>query len=121
MRRYLTQAEIHAALNLGKDVEQFLGSVDVEGGPAIRYLVLCRQKERVTVNVYERFLPADSKFLDVVEFEPVDPEEDSSDHEFEKFDDAIAFAVNECGAQTDRFVNQGMVQEELKDYLNSRR
>lgn len=120
MRRYLTKEEIQAALHLGKDVEQMLGIVEIDERPVIRYLVISQQKKLFVVNVYERFLPVESDFFDVVEFESVDPDDESTDHEFGNIDDALSFATIECGAQKDKFVNRGMIQDELRDYLRSK-
>jgi hypothetical protein len=121
MRRYLTFSEAQSALNRGKQIEQFLGGYLAYGDPAIRYAVVRQKDERVIATVYERFETPHPNFYDVGEFENVEPDSDPEDFYFNSLEEAIAFLKYRNGASGDTFVNQGLVDEEYKDYKLSKK
>jgi hypothetical protein len=120
MRRYLTRSECEAALNRGRQIEQFLGGYLEGCDPAIRYAVVRRENERLVATVYEHYEPSDANFFDVGEFRSVQPDSDPEDHYFDSLDEAISFLTYDRGASPDKFVNQGMVDEEYKDYAKAK-
>ena len=120
MRRFLTLSEAESALNRGKQIEQFLGGYLAYGDPAIRYAVIRIDKDKFTATVYERFEPSQAGFYDVGEFASVLPDDDPEDHVFDSLDQAISFLMSEYGASQEKFLNQGVVDAEYRDYREGR-
>jgi hypothetical protein len=120
MRHYLTLPEVEVALNRGKQIEQFLGGYLAHGDPAIRYAIIRREDEKIVVTVYESLEPLHPNFYDVVEFSNVEPDTDPEDQYFDTLEDAISFLIYDRGAAVDKFVNQGMVCDEYKDYRHDK-
>jgi len=116
MRRYLTLSEAKLALNRGKNIEQFLGGYLVGTTLAIRYVVIRSDGERLIANVFECFEPEHSGFYDVGEFQNVEPDIDPEDFAFDSLEEAISFLKFRNGIDANKFVNQGLVCEEYKDY-----
>ncbi len=90
------------------------------GDPAIRYAIIRREDEKIVVTVYESLEPLHPNFYDVVEFSNVEPDTDPEDQYFDTLEDAISFLIYDRGAAVDKFVNQGMVCDEYKDYRHDK-
>jgi len=120
MRRYLTLSEAQVALNRGKQIEQFLGGYLADGDPAIRYAVVRSDDEKIIATIYERFETPHPDFYDVGEFRDVDPDTDPEDFYFDSLEEAILFLKEKCSASANRFVNQGLVDEEYRDYRKTK-
>jgi hypothetical protein len=121
MRRYLTVPEAQSALNRGKQIEQFLGGYLADGDPAIRYAVVRQEDKKVIATVYECYETPHSNSYDVGEFRSVEPDSDPEDFYFNSLEEAISFLKYRNGASEDTFVNQGLVDEEYKDYKLSKK
>ena len=121
VRRYLTLSEAKLALDRGKQIEQFLGGYLAGGEPAIRYAVIRPDGDRIVANVFECLETPHPSFYDVVEFQNVEPDTDPEDFYFDSLVEAIDFLEYRNGATKDRFVNQGMICEEYKDYRLAKR
>ena len=120
MRRYLTLSETRLALDRGKQIEQFLGGYLADGDPAIRYGVIRSDDERIVATIYECLEPSHPDFYDVGEFRNVEPDTDPEDFYFDSLEEAILFLKEKCGVSADRFVNQGLVDEEYKNYRKAK-
>lgn len=118
-RRHLTVQEGVAALRRGRQIEQWLGADQLEDGPtAIGWLTASRRGTSFALvrhRVRDVWTP---DFFDVTVFPAVDEQEefgegvvlaDASDPE-QLLEQAVAH-----GADPERWVNQGVVQDEYRD------
>jgi hypothetical protein len=121
VRRYLTISEAKSALARGKQIEQFLGSFYDGQDRAIRHAVIRPEGDRIIANVYECYEPTRADFFNVGEFQNVDPDENTEDFIFGSFEEAVSFLEYRNGLSSERFVNQGLVEEEYKDFRRVRR
>ncbi len=121
MRRHLTLSEAEEALGRGKQVEQFLGGFRRDDDWIIRYLVIRPEKGTFVVTRYECLDEGGFVGTNIVFFtSALHPDEDPEDFAFSSFDEAVAFAQKRFRAKTDKFVNQGVGEEEYKDYFLSK-
>jgi len=120
VRRYLRFSEAQFALNRGKQIEQFLGGYLADGEPAIRYAVVRPDDERIVATVYECFETPHPDFYDVEEFRNVEPDSDPEDFYFDSLEEAVSFLTYRNGASADKFVNEGLVDEEYRDYRKAK-
>ena len=90
------------------------------GDPAIRYAVIRSDDERIVATIYECFEPTSPDFYDVVEFQDIDPDTDPEDFYFDSLEVAISFLEYRNGASAAKFVNQGIVCEEYRDYRKAK-
>jgi len=126
MARHLAEPFIRSALNLGRAVEQFLGGFTDGEDPAIRWLALRQDGSGVVVSLYEALDEGGEDWMDVYEFtrangDPDEPEEPSAEHPCDSLEEALALAADLYGAAPDRFVNEGMVQDEYLDFVRRQR
>ena len=65
--------------------------------------------------------PRDPEFLDIYSFQSTSPEPDEpiAEQRFEDLAAALEFVTREWSAKQDRFVNEGVAQDEYADYLAS--
>ena len=119
MTRYLLPPFIQSALNRGHAVEQFLGGFEYEGSPALRWLTLQPEEDGVTLLVYESYDEGGEDFLDLYAFSEIDGEQGDSaaEHPCATLDEALTLARTRYGADPERWVNEGVVQDEYQDYL----
>jgi hypothetical protein len=87
-----------------------------DGEPAIRYAVIRRKDERIILAIYASFETPHENFYDVGEFRSVLPDDDPEEIYFGTPEEAISFLVSRKGGSAERFVNQGLIDEEYKDY-----
>lgn len=118
MARYLTAPNLTAVLNLGRQVEQLL-SYRVEGDQrVIRWVSLWEAGNLVTVSLHEALDLTEEGFLDVTEFPSLDPCEDHGEGKWRSFDSreaAFAWIEGDLGGSMERFVNSGVIQDEVDD------
>ncbi len=120
--RYLTQNGLERALTQGRSVEQWLG-VRREGHfRVLKWLSIERHRDDgVVLRVREVLDDGNPDFLDVYEFTPYDAEaEFGVESTFATPQEAVQYALDRVGANPDRFVGQGMIQDEYADYLKTR-
>ncbi|HLM65927.1 MAG TPA: hypothetical protein VK358_00300 [Longimicrobium sp.] len=121
MTRYLVPAFIKSAIHRGVSVEQFLGGFDADGEPALRYMELRPKEDRVELWVHEVYDQGDESYLDLYDFTPLDDDaEDEPATQALTLDEALALARDRFGAHPDRWVHEGVIQDEYLDYLRSR-
>jgi hypothetical protein len=120
-RRYLTASEAVAALSRGSQIEQFLGSyVAPDGRSAVRWLSAFRSGRTFKVVIHDVEDVGTDDFGDLSAFPPLDDDEYSGEgRSLITADDAHSLigAAAAHGADSERWVNGGMVQDE---YLEQR-
>lgn len=119
MSRYLVPAFIRSALHRGVSVQQFVGAFMDGDEPALRYLELrAAGEDGIELWVHEVYDDGDESFLDVGEFTRLDADDDDEPAaRADTLDEALALAEQRFGARPDRWVNEGVVQDEYLDYL----
>ena len=117
-RRYLFENEIGQRLRSGRSVEAFLGGGFVKGQRTIRWIELRYDADCVRGEVWEALDPRDPEWIDVYSFgSPDDGDEPSELYQFNSLQDALAELDRHFPNVSQRFVNEGEVQEEYADYL----
>lgn len=117
--RYLLPWAIKSALNRGRPVEQFLGGFEHDGSPALRWLTLQPGDGGVTLLLYESHDEGGEDDLDLYDFSEVDGEQGdpAAEHSCATLEEALTLARTEYGANPDRWVNEGVSQDEYRDYI----
>ena len=123
MTRHLIEPHLRSALDRGKSVEQFLGGSVWEGEPVVRWIEIRQDSDEFVLSFYQVYDEGSEEWLDLYEFQPAmeDPDEDCVEHTFATLDAALAFASAQYGVDPARFVNEGVIQDEYRDYLLRRR
>lgn len=116
--RHVTLEQAARTLRRGKEVQQLLPSEPHDGRPTVRRLAIGPEDESFVVRLHRVFDPGDPAFLDISEFEPVDANEEVGEGVEVARDSlpegALATAAQH-GAVPDRWVNQGLVENEYAD------
>lgn len=126
--RHLTRAFALGALRRGRQVEQFIGPVDVAGDvEAIRWVVVWRGRQGYEGWSYDVEDLDDDGFRDLMEFPPVGSqhEDDEPGARFlgrsEDAEEALRLAEEAVGASPERWVNAGVAGEDYADFVRARR
>lgn len=117
MPRHLTFSQIESALKRQKSVECFLGST-VEG--QISWLSLTPNSGCYEVWRFDAFDDGTDDYLDVYSFEMVEPDFLDPLRVFDEVPEALAYAEEHHSADTDRWVNESVVQDEYADHRASK-
>jgi hypothetical protein len=120
--RHLTSFFAVGALRRRKQIEQFLGGFDRGDDHVLRWATLGPGKNGITLYFHEVLDVGSDTFLDVTEFPPLDPDDETWGKTIGTVTDpeaALALAERELGAARDRWVNQGVVCSEYQDYRAS--
>ncbi|GAA3122706.1 hypothetical protein GCM10010521_07250 [Streptomyces rameus] len=124
--RYLPEAFIIGALKRGRPVEQFLGPVGAPDRLGVRYVEVRPTQASYEVHVHTAEDVGHERFSDLVEFPPLDADED--EEEFGRLvataedpSTALAAAEEATGAVRSRWVNESMVQDEYGDFVRAGR
>jgi len=120
--RYLTPNGLERSLAAGRTVEQWLG-VRREGDlRVLKWLSIERERNgSTTLRVCEVLDDGHPGFFDVYEFTPYDADaEFGTTQTFAAPDEALEYATSMLAAKPDRFMGEGLVQEEYADYLKTR-
>ncbi|HEX8608499.1 MAG TPA: hypothetical protein VF679_07670 [Pedobacter sp.] len=122
MGNYLTQQQLHSSINGGKGIEQWLGYYDNGGETILKWLrIYPENNTECTVMYVECYDQGDLEFLDLYAFTVVDPDEPYGlITTFRSVEEALAFSIAEYAALKDRFVGNGMIQEQYQNYLTSK-
>lgn len=121
MNNYLTKEQLRAKLSLGKAVEQWLGHYESDGETILKWVRIYSEKEEYNVLYIECYDQGSVDNLDISDFTVVDPDEPYGLLDtFYTLDEAVDFSLNKYGAVIDRFVNDGMIEEEYLNYLNNK-
>jgi hypothetical protein len=119
--KYLTESNLDQALSSGRPVEQWLGASKQGEDKIIKWVRIDREPTgEYSVTLFEANDEGDDSHLDVYEFSPVDAELPYGlIKSFPDQNAALAYAMDELGANADHFVNAGLVQEEYHSFLRS--
>lgn len=121
--RHLTPAFALGALHRGKQIEQFLGEVDRDGHRGLRWIAISPGRTSVTIYLSEVEDGGSDTFFDVSEFPPLDTDDETWGKEIATVsapEDALIRACSEPGVNPDRWVNQGIVCDEYRDFRIAR-
>lgn len=120
---YLEQEQLKSNLNLGKSVEQWLGTETGNEYIIIKWLRVDKEADgNYTVTYIECFDEGNEDFADVYEFSTLDPDYPFGiTSSFSSIADAIDFSVENYGASYSKFVSEGMIQEEYINYFKNKK
>ncbi|MFD8754596.1 hypothetical protein ACFV0O_26950 [Kitasatospora sp. NPDC059577] len=122
--RHLAPALALGALRRGRQIEQFLGAIESDSGPGLRWIALSPGSTGITVYLSEVEDVGTDTFLDITEFPPLDPEDETWGREIAVLptpEDALQLAERDLAADPERWVNQGIVCDEYQDFRTVRR
>ncbi|GGR01859.1 hypothetical protein [Kitasatospora griseola] len=122
--RHLAPALALGALRRGKQIEQFLGAIESDFGPGLRWIALSPGSTGVTVYLSDVEDIGTDTFLDITEFPPLDPEDETWGREIAVLptpEDALQLAERDLAADPEHWVNQGIVCDEYQDFRTVRR
>lgn len=120
--RHLATAFALGALRRGKQIEQFLGPIDSDRD-GLRWIALSPSATGITIYLGEVEDVGTDTFLDVTEFPPLNPDDETWGREIAVLStpqDAMYLAERELGADPERWVNQGVVCDEYQDFRTAR-
>ncbi|MCG3042001.1 hypothetical protein ACLIYM_28275 [Streptomyces fenghuangensis] len=121
--RYLTDSFAVGALRRGQGIEQFLGPVGSGDAPAVSWVSVEPTRRGFVVMLHTVEDTGGEDFCDLLEFPPLDPDEEFG-REIAVVDDppsAMAVAEDRTGALRGRWVNTGMAGDEYRDYVRAGR
>ncbi len=119
MIKYLTKEQLFSILRMGKVVEQWLGPTHEDGFTFLKWFRVEKEKTKnYSVAYFESFDEGNADFADLYEFSPLYPDKPYGEiNSFKSIDQALEFAVNQYHASEDKFVPEGMIQDEYLRYL----
>ena len=118
MAKYLLPEQLKTHLSLGKTVEQWLGPRKEEDYVVLTWISISKEKNGdYTLMFIENFDDGDEDYLDIYDFSYLDPDKPAVIHSFESVPETLQFALTTYGASLERYVGDGMIQEEYGNYL----
>lgn len=115
MSRYLPQNELQFTHKRGKAIEQFLGRESADGCFRVRWLEIRHGIAGAELWHFEAQDFGSAESMDVYEW--IDIGNDAPKAVFSTVSAALDFASEAFGASLDRWVNQGVVQDEYRDSI----
>ncbi|MFF2148652.1 hypothetical protein [Kitasatospora sp. NPDC058190] len=122
--RHLTPAFALSALQCGKQIEQFLGAIEIDGRPGLRWIALSPGRAGITIYLSEVEDVGTDAFLDITEFPSLAPEDETWGREIAVLptpEEALHLSERELAADPQRWVNDGIVCDEYQDFRTARR
>ena len=125
--RYLARQFAIGALRRGHGIEQFLGSIEIGGEPAIRWVAISPMNRQYRISLHTVQDPDDDRVGDLsnlISLDPIDEVYIGEGRELalsEDAEEAIALAERFTDANPGRRVNHAVAGEECMDYVRSRR
>jgi hypothetical protein len=116
-RRYLALDEAESALNRGKSVEVFLGGFVYESKKCIRWASFVKSTAGVCGSLWEAFDQGSSDYVDIYTFDSPSGEYDEPKKIIEA--PSLEAAARELGIKNLNFVNQGIVQDEYAQHIET--
>lgn len=118
---YLNREELLAQLKLGKPVEQWIGTVDEDDFVILKWLRVEKDRnDGYSVSYFEVYDDGHEDYLDIYEFNALDPDGPSGlTTSFPTPELAIGHCIVQYDCTYDRFVSNGMIQEEYRKYMAS--
>lgn len=121
-RRYLDISEVTDALKRGRQIECFLGGFVASNVKAIRWASIVERKGIVELCFWEARDIEDPEF-DIWEIGPLNSErefeEPEEEHKFQSLLECLEFLESRFAGASIRLVNQGVAQDEYRDYLRT--
>jgi len=117
--RYISPIDVRQWLENGRAVEQWL-SVRADGDDRVIKWVCIHRERRggYGTTLFEIYDQGNESFIDIYEFQSYDPDEPYGLMKtFDDWESALAHAVTELGANPERFVSDGVIQDEYKDFI----
>jgi hypothetical protein len=117
--RYLTPADLRQWLENGRAVEQWLDTRIDGSDRLIKWLRIHKDRRGgYEVTRFEVYDQGNESFIDIYEFSSYEPDEPfGSSQKFEDWEQALEYAVTEGGANPNRFVSDGVIQNEYADFI----
>jgi hypothetical protein len=118
--RHLSKQQALSALGRGASVEQML--TETLGGQNIRWLSVHAVGGGLALSLHQVQDEGTTDFIDVTVFSPVDEDEEFGEGRLlASYPDAatVLAAAEAYGARSDRWVNEGVVQDEYADLLRA--
>ncbi len=113
--KYLDFSGISALINAGKNIQQILGKVSIDGFEVFSYLTIFKNKDN-DFGIYHS-LVFDDRYTgieDINHFSAFDADEpEGKYYEFNTFDEAMQFAMDKVGAKKDKFIMFGYLQDDF--------
>ncbi len=118
--KYLLKGQVDQQLAAGRVIEQWLGHSNHEDYRIIKWLRIDKEKSsECSVTYFESFDEGNNDFLDVYEFSPLDPDKPYGEiSTFETKEMALECAANNYGADIEKYVGDGLIQDVYADFLN---
>jgi hypothetical protein len=117
--RHLTPAFALGALHRGKQIEQFLGEVHHNGRQGLRWIAIGPGRSGIAIYLSEVEDAGTDTFFDITEFPPLDPDDEAWGKQIAAVstpEEALDRACSEPGVNPERWVNQGIVCDEYRDF-----
>src|SRR5690348_14768383 len=118
--RHLIASDLTRLLAIGRGIEQFLAPRQADNYRALRWLSIKKDghQGKFLVTRFEVFDEGDPEHLDIYSFSYVNPDEPFVEHsDISTPEAALLVAREKFGADPERFVNAGVVQDEYADFL----
>lgn len=111
--RYLNESEIASLLNVGKEVEQFIGEFYYENFKCYRYFSISQDKYGFHLLVFEKFDDSNEGLMSVYDFSSVDPDAlYGKEHDpFPSLNALLLFLENKYGISSDKFLLAGQLDQ----------
>jgi len=116
MTRHLIEPVLVSALNRGKEVHQLLSVRPVDGRWEVRYVTLWKTAGEHVVALSEIYLDTPEQPGDVTALDESDPLGERWKH-FASLEGALGWIESELGGSRTRFVNSGVLQDEVNEAL----
>lgn len=117
--RHLTRSFAVGALRRGQQIEQFLGGFEHDGRQALRWVALGPGREGITIYLSEVEDVGTATYSAIDDFPPIDPDDETWGKVIgtkPTAEEVLDLAESELGALPGRWVNQGVVSSEYRDY-----
>jgi hypothetical protein len=119
--KYLTAEQLQAALSSQKAIGQWLPSTLLKNYSILRWLRIDKiNGPRYILQYIECFDEGNNNFIDVYDFSPINPDIPLKQDSFRSIENALNFAEEKYNAALNRFLLGGLIQEEYRNYLNSK-
>jgi len=117
--RHLLEIDVFSNLRNGRSIEQLLSKSIYGDFQTIKFIRIDKENSgAISVSLFEVYDDGNEDFLDIYEFQPFEPDEpDGLITMFQTPDEAVFYACSTLGANINKFVNAGMIQDEYKDSL----
>jgi hypothetical protein len=117
---YILPTEIVSTLRTNSAIEQWIGHKNENDYRLIEWIrIEMIENGRVLAAKFDVFDDGNHDFLDIYEFESVDPDNlFGLSVEFDSIDEALAYATTVWHADLSRFVRGGEIQTIYADFLN---